>query len=64
MPKMVVSWRPRLGFGWGDVPCKDEREDTGVALANGSSMTKLVEFSISLRKSKYNSVCLSVHTFL
>ena len=37
---------------------------TRMALANGSLMTNSIEFSISLRESEYNSVCLNVHTFL
>ena len=43
---------------------KVREKDTRVALANGSLMIKLVEFSISLRKSECNSVCLSLYTFL
>ena len=35
-----------------------------MALANGSLMTKLVEFFVSLRELECNSVCLNVYTFL
>ena len=35
-----------------------------VALANGSLMTKLVSFSISLRELECNSVYFGVHAFL
>ena len=37
-------------------PTKMREKDIGVALTNGSSMTKSIEFSISLRESKCNYV--------
>ena len=63
-PKMVVSRRPHQGFDEVMFPAKMREKGTRVALANGSLMTKSVEFSLSLRESECNSVCLNMHTFL
>ena len=63
-PKLVVSRGPCQGFDEIMFPAKMREKGTKVALANGSQMTKSVEFSISLRESECNSVCLNVHIFL
>ena len=63
-PKMVASWRSCQGFDKVIYLAKITEKGTRVALANSSPMTKLVEFSISLRESECNSVSLNVHTFL
>ena len=63
-PKMVVSRGLRHGFNGIMFPAKMREKGTKVALANGSLMSKSVEFSISLIESKCNCVCLNVHIFL
>ena len=63
-PKMIVSRRPHQGLDEVMFPTKMREKGTKVALVNGSPITKLVEFSLSLRESECNSVCLNMHTFL
>ena len=62
--KMVVSRGPRQGFDKVMFPAKMREKGTGVVLANGSPMTKSVDFLLFLRELECNSVCLNVHTFL
>ena len=61
--KMVVSRGPRQGFDKVMFPAKMREKGTGVALTNGSSMTKSVDFLLFLRELECNSVCLNVHTY-
>ena len=62
--KMVVSRGPRQGFDKVMFPAKMREKGTEVVLANGSPMTKSVNFLLFLRELECNSVCLNVHTFL
>ena len=62
--KMVVSRGPRQGFDKVMFPAKMREKGTGVVLANGSPMTKSVDFLLFLRELECNSVCLNVHTCL
>ena len=62
-PKMVVSQGPCQEFDEVMFPTKMREKGTRMVLANGYLMTKLVEFSISLRESECNSICLNVHAF-
>ena len=62
--KMVISRGPRQGFDKVMFPAKMREKGTRVVLANGSPMTKSVDFLLFLRELECNSVCLNVHTFL
>ena len=63
-PKMVVNQRPHQGFDEVMFPTKMREKGTRVTLANGSSITKSIKFSISFRELECNSVYLNMHTFL